>query len=858
MGGAATKIDTKYEKDRSQLRRALILSFIDNAENRDIVNQIESLKSLVTKHPHLCATAARELARVFDCSPTSLDAAYAELDRLYTIYETSTVLKSVQCRIGPVACPLGHYALFFEVLNAHPIVSAEALCGICDASVSSGYHCSFCAYNLCVPCSTVYCENGHAMKLWTHPESQYFCALCGENPITSGYHCPICEDYDICDLCTSKDGRGVVEKKILDRMVDDLQYMTDHQEESVTAKRTIIQHHNKMESRAYPTILELHKFSLTTADVRMVCVAEVRQTQIMNDCIRLRTLLSQDDDICATARREKERLLKGGNFTAEEVERLKLLVDTSDLARSAVVRNKAIVACPLGHAALHYNGRPIQYLKRDRYIETKGSPPFCVVCERAAAPECYHCDFCEYDMCSTCSVVYCAEAHPTVMWTVPDACAITCDRCGVENLTAGYHCNTCNVDICDRCTRREERLKIRRIWETELGQLLKYMRDNRDLSDIAMYYNWRFNNYIVSVGLLADYKEIIDQIKSIRRQLMKDVTYSAISRREAQKNSLLDYIFPNKKKAKAELQRLASIVEQGWRLQAAEKRSAAGIACPLGHAMEPAIVTIDMEDDLTERSSATNKEVRFIAVLNTDDLKDQPLSLPASPETRGSRELVPADFADVEAERPLFCQTCGNHKPSEFRGGFRCHMCEYDLCKHCSAVYCRYGHQMKIWTLAEAICSSCDLCKKEGITSGYRCLECNVDVCDSCTAKDGRNAFMQYPQRDIDRILTSLDAMRDQSEIADNYLKKQEKEHQNMRRAFTMSRLAIVESKVEMMEQPDGEGGDGEGSPLHVPHAFLLLKKKQLELVLAAAESDLQARKAKIRAKKYGQKAFDL
>lgn len=44
MGGAATKIDTKYEKDRSQLRRALILSFIDNAENRDIVNQIESLK----------------------------------------------------------------------------------------------------------------------------------------------------------------------------------------------------------------------------------------------------------------------------------------------------------------------------------------------------------------------------------------------------------------------------------------------------------------------------------------------------------------------------------------------------------------------------------------------------------------------------------------------------------------------------------------------------------------------------------------------------------------------------------------------------------------------------------------------
>jgi hypothetical protein len=66
----------------------------------------------------------------------------------------------------------------------------------------------------------------------------------------------------------NQDGRGAVEKKILDRMVDDLQYMTDHQEQSATAKRTISQHKKKMESRAYPTIMELYKFSLTTADVR--------------------------------------------------------------------------------------------------------------------------------------------------------------------------------------------------------------------------------------------------------------------------------------------------------------------------------------------------------------------------------------------------------------------------------------------------------------------------------------------------------------------------------------------------------------------------------------------------------------
>lgn len=39
-------------------------------------------------------------------------------------------------------------------------------------------------------------------------------------------------------------------------------------------------------------------------------------------------------------------------------------------------------------------------------------------------------------MCTTCSVVFCAEAHPMVMWTVPDASDIHCERCGVRNITA--------------------------------------------------------------------------------------------------------------------------------------------------------------------------------------------------------------------------------------------------------------------------------------------------------------------------------------------------------------------------------------------------------------------------------------
>lgn len=58
-------------------------------------------------------------------------------------------------------------------------------------------------------------------------------------------------------------------------------------------------------------------------------------------------------------------------------------------------------------------------------------------------------------------------------------------------------------------------------------------------------------------------------------------------------------------------------------------------------------------------------------------------------------------------------QTCGNSKHVDFVGGFRCNMCEYDLCVHCSVVFCRYGHQMRIWTMPEAIAAHCDLCKRE-------------------------------------------------------------------------------------------------------------------------------------------------
>ena len=122
MGGSASQsvFEFKYQKERTELRKALILSFVGKPENQDILAKINAVRSIIIQNPELCATAAREATNEFDYTPTNLDSANHELDRLFTIYETSTILKSAQCRIGPVACPLGHYAPYFGDPGAHP------------------------------------------------------------------------------------------------------------------------------------------------------------------------------------------------------------------------------------------------------------------------------------------------------------------------------------------------------------------------------------------------------------------------------------------------------------------------------------------------------------------------------------------------------------------------------------------------------------------------------------------------------------------------------------------------------------------------------------------------------------------
>ena len=120
MGGALG-VSMSYDKQRRQLRQALIMQVIGDPQNQDVLSNIHKLRQLLIQHDHICSTAAREKANKFDHSATSQAAAFHELERLFTIYETSRILKSEKMRAGPVACPLGHHATYFANMDEHPI-----------------------------------------------------------------------------------------------------------------------------------------------------------------------------------------------------------------------------------------------------------------------------------------------------------------------------------------------------------------------------------------------------------------------------------------------------------------------------------------------------------------------------------------------------------------------------------------------------------------------------------------------------------------------------------------------------------------------------------------------------------------
>ena len=71
-----------YLQARKETRKNLILKFIDNPENSDILSNIRYLRNLIIKDKEIFAKAYRESVYKYDVSPTCVEGAEFELKRL--------------------------------------------------------------------------------------------------------------------------------------------------------------------------------------------------------------------------------------------------------------------------------------------------------------------------------------------------------------------------------------------------------------------------------------------------------------------------------------------------------------------------------------------------------------------------------------------------------------------------------------------------------------------------------------------------------------------------------------------------------------------------------------------------------
>lgn len=801
MGAAISS----YDSQRRQLRQALIMTTIQDPGNKDILGKIAGLRKLVIENPHLCATAAREAEHKFDYSPTSLDAAYHELDRLFTIYEAGRILKSAKMRKGPVACPLGHHAVHFASVSKHPQPKPPPVCGICDKRAPSGYYCSYCNYNVCMVCSVVYCTYGHEMTLWSHEESDHNCVLCKRYPIHAGYRCNLCDHYDICDLCTYKDGRAIITKQIFARMEDNLKYMREKMSESPTAEQTIRNMKKSVGAGdAYPTILHLVRFAAQVADTREVVRLETILTRITKEVNRLRAVLVTNPDICKThAMIVKEgppvfptAPLSEGHlvaFSTKTVSRLSVLVNSHFMAKSVLARSCSQVACPLGHAAVHFKRNPGIYNMQgmeNGVAETNTIlPPYCKICSLLAEGG-HNCSFCEYDLCETCAIVYCAEGHAMVLWTIPEARGQRCYVCNKEGLTAGYHCQQCFVNLCDMCTRKERRLDVREKWDRELQEIITFMAENKKRSDMARYLSWRQMSVIGSLGVLCDYvrdlrvrkmvaekqikfKSFIDKMKALKSEIILDIDWSATAVRESNKHNGPDgWFFRTKREAKNELRRLRDIVELYRVMKGVDVRLTAGVACVLGHAMVPLkdsntlpkpVVSDNQgpDEDWEDKMAMSLKEELEQRRKSSSSKKTASVSpgrrFPASPlgltPSRGEPALLVFPPKSTSGKLTL---TLGATSSSSVDPDAAAAAAEVDdEAAETTHLLC--------WSVDTPVyreSAQCRACLKDALTGargGKTCFQCEYDLCQSCLLLNCRRGHVLQIWTNYDAIEVSCD-----------------------------------------------------------------------------------------------------
>ena len=123
-----------------------------------------------------------------------------------------------------------------------------------------------------------------------------------------------------------------------------------------------------------------------------------------------------------------------------------------------------------------------------------------------------YCAFCDYALCSTCSVVYCRQGHECALWTFPEAMNHSCNICYKNDLKAGYHCKVCTIDICDLCTVRETRNVLLMIPKRDFKNLYKYMESNQSISKTAYDY-CKLNSQDVVMEYMKSMSILCEQLR---------------------------------------------------------------------------------------------------------------------------------------------------------------------------------------------------------------------------------------------------------------------------------------------------------------------------------------------------------
>lgn len=632
--------DKSYEYERDALRRKLMEKFKEDPNHQELLSKIKLLRSIITKHPEICRTAARELHyfqnnnnddSTFSSSsqpssnstipspsvlPTSKFSAFHELDRLYAIYETSNILKSAECRTGPISCPLGHYMAYFD-----------------DFSILR--------------------DQVEALD-----EEEFADALArGKNPITL-------EQID-------GDPSFIVEG------ADDVKEKKKEEKESL-----LLFFGRKKNKEKKPIVCSLCKIVIT------------KKLETEEDIIEYNKLINnyppiQDYDIEKNIKsmKKNEKLAKKYYVkNNEEIEKDKKNDEINkELKHFSFLNYSSGSETPSssGGSSSDSSSSPSK----------PSTPTTSSSSDSSSIPSSYkpllsygggyHCSYCFYNLCDLCSKVYCHNGHEMILWTHPEA-SLTCFVCKEEPITSGYKCiecpkmmksiekkkklnekkkllkkqakedkraednneterdivksskkskkikdsslnsdslafptsslTYCDLDICDYCTSSSGRQYFQSILLKEIKKYMEYIKKYQVESKTAARIISDYENKIktstyLTIFHLYNFYLVIINIKKIIKIEKKE--YNIRQFIEGLKKNFFTFglsfsflfkkfYFFNYYYVKEEKKRVKKLIRYHKSLSTKKEKDATVVSCPLGHAMKP---FVGLPDQYKERQS---------------------------------------------------------------------------------------------------------------------------------------------------------------------------------------------------------------------------------------------------------------